>query len=298
MPPFPPPGHCLFLLSPLSQHACFAPPLQPSPLHVSPLPGWLRRVVLFLAGADSSVCMVGLDKGEMIGHAMRPKNASRPLALTLLDGSGIPLPLLHGQLLLAWANNNSLGAAAAAAAAAGGAVQRPRAGSAMRESEGRASRLRWVGGQAGRRVGGIWPRGPAGYGWRLRVLQSGAGAPVRAAESGPLANVDEALPDKPGRVKLCPRCQPAQLPSHPAMPPLLGAPLVRVPLPSLPAPMGSLSCASPPLPAACRSVRPPPSPPCPALARGGQRALTATAAGRAQTRSKVGPSSVPVPSVG
>ena len=67
----------------------------------------LCRVVLFLAGADSSACMVGLDKGEPVGRSMRPKNASRPLSLALLDAGGIPLPLLHGQLVLHWANNNS-----------------------------------------------------------------------------------------------------------------------------------------------------------------------------------------------
>ena len=61
--------------------------------------------MLFLAGADSSVALVGLDKGEPIGRPMRPKNASRPLALALLDGAGIPLPPLHGPLVLHWARN-------------------------------------------------------------------------------------------------------------------------------------------------------------------------------------------------
>ena len=64
-------------------------------------------MVLFLAGADSSACMLGLDKGELVGRVMRPKNASPPLALALLDAAGIPLPLLHGPLALRWANNNS-----------------------------------------------------------------------------------------------------------------------------------------------------------------------------------------------
>lgn len=65
------------------------------------------RVVLFLAGVDSSACMIGLDRGESIGRAMKPKNASRPLAMALLDAAGCPLPLLHGGLVLHWANNNS-----------------------------------------------------------------------------------------------------------------------------------------------------------------------------------------------
>lgn len=49
--------------------------------------------------------MVGLDKGEPIGRPMRPKNASRPLALALLDAAGWPLPPLHGPLVLHWARN-------------------------------------------------------------------------------------------------------------------------------------------------------------------------------------------------
>ncbi|EFN53326.1 hypothetical protein CHLNCDRAFT_137041 [Chlorella variabilis] len=78
----------------------------------------VERVVLFLAGADSSACMVGLDRGEPIGRPMRPKNASRPLAMALLDPSGIPLPLLHGQLVLHWATNNASGGAAGGTPAA------------------------------------------------------------------------------------------------------------------------------------------------------------------------------------
>lgn len=94
----------------------------------------VERVMLFLAGSDSSLCMVGLDAGEPVGHVMRPKNASRPLALTLLDGSGIPLPLLHGQLVLAWANNNT------PAASPPGQATAARVGS-IKEADGRASRL-------------------------------------------------------------------------------------------------------------------------------------------------------------
>lgn len=97
-------------------------------------------MVLFLAGADSSVLMVGLDRGEPIGHGMRPKNASRPLALSLLDASGIPLPLLHGQLVLAWANNNAPAGTRGLAAAAAGPAGRS---ASLKESEGRLSRLRW-----------------------------------------------------------------------------------------------------------------------------------------------------------
>lgn len=80
------------------------PPANPL---VAPPPLALRRVVLFLAGADSSACMVGLDRGEPVGRAMRPKNASRPLAMALLDAAGCLLPQLHGGLVLHWANNNS-----------------------------------------------------------------------------------------------------------------------------------------------------------------------------------------------
>lgn len=103
-------------------------------------------MVLFLAGVDSSVSMVGLDQGEPIGHGMRPKNASRPLSLSLLDASGIPLPLLHGQLVLAWANNNAPAGSAAAGlrgmpAAAAASVNAGRSAS-LKESEGRMSRLR------------------------------------------------------------------------------------------------------------------------------------------------------------
>lgn len=66
--------------------------------------------MLFLAGTDSSASMVGLDKGEPIGRPMRPKNASRPLALTLLDAGGIPLPPLHGPMVLHWACNSAAAA--------------------------------------------------------------------------------------------------------------------------------------------------------------------------------------------
>ncbi|PSC76739.1 R-Tomsyn-like family [Micractinium conductrix] len=98
----------------------------------------VERVVLFLAGADSSLCMVGLDSGEPIGHGMRPKNASRPLALALLDATGIPLPLLHGQLVLAWANNNAVGGAVGSSAAA---QQAPGEGSSASGAAARVNRL-------------------------------------------------------------------------------------------------------------------------------------------------------------
>ena len=103
-----------------------------------------RSVVLFLAGADSSLCMVGLDSGEPIGHGMRPKNASRPLALALLDATGIPLPLLHGQLVLAWANNNAVGGAVGSSAAA---QQAPGEGSSASGAAARVNRLRWAAGR-------------------------------------------------------------------------------------------------------------------------------------------------------
>lgn len=85
--------------------------------------------------------MVGLDRGEPIGRPMRPKNASRPLAMALLDPSGIPLPLLHGQLVLHWATNNASGGAA------GGTPAAARV-SSLKEDDpavaGRVSRLRCV----------------------------------------------------------------------------------------------------------------------------------------------------------
>ncbi|KAL4458921.1 hypothetical protein ABPG75_013786 [Micractinium tetrahymenae] len=119
-------------------HAAFGRHVVPGPKDE---PG-VERVVLFLAGADSSVSMVGLDRGEPIGHGMRPKNASRPLALSLLDASGIPLPLLHGQLVLAWANNNAPGGAPGAGAKGAMAGPGPTGRSAsLKESEGRLSRL-------------------------------------------------------------------------------------------------------------------------------------------------------------
>jgi hypothetical protein len=104
-------------------------------------------VVLFLAGADSSACMVGLDKGEAVGRPMRPKNASTPLSMALLDASGIPLPLLHGQLVLAWANNNStdtprtLAMTKVASLKEGGGG----GGGMGGEATSRLPRLRWVG---------------------------------------------------------------------------------------------------------------------------------------------------------
>lgn len=96
----------LGLRPPLPLLASIRPALHPTPTHtLTRLPSWCSRVVLFLAGADSSVSMVGLDKGEPIGRPMRPKNASRPLALALLDAAGWPLPPLHGPLVLHWCRN-------------------------------------------------------------------------------------------------------------------------------------------------------------------------------------------------
>lgn len=112
--------------------------MQPTLLRCRHPPG---SVVLFLAGADSSLSMVGLDRGEPVGHGMRPKNASRPLALSVLDSSGIPLPLLHGQLVLAWANNNASAGLKGLAAAVAGPANRS---TSLKESEGRLSRLRCV----------------------------------------------------------------------------------------------------------------------------------------------------------
>jgi hypothetical protein len=105
-------------------------------------------VVLFLAGADSTVLMVGLDAGEPLGRPMRPKNASRPLALALLDASGIPLPLLHGQLVLHWARNNGPAGSAGAPADQAGAASRGTSSQpddpALAAAAGRLSRLRWA----------------------------------------------------------------------------------------------------------------------------------------------------------
>ncbi|KAL4431642.1 hypothetical protein ABPG77_001484 [Micractinium sp. CCAP 211/92] len=115
-------------------HAAFGSHVVPGPKDE---PG-VERVVLFLAGADSSLSMVGLDRGEPVGHGMRPKNASRPLALSVLDSSGIPLPLLHGQLVLAWANNNASAGLKGLAAAVAGPANRS---TSLKESEGRLSRL-------------------------------------------------------------------------------------------------------------------------------------------------------------
>ena len=108
----------------------------------------LCRVVLFLAGADSSACMVGLDKGEAVGRPMRPKNASTPLSMALLDASGIPLPLLHGQLVLAWANNNSTATPRTLAMTKVASLKEGGGGGVGGEAASRLPRLRWVGGWA------------------------------------------------------------------------------------------------------------------------------------------------------
>lgn len=97
------------------------------------------RVVLFLGGADSSACVVGLDRGEPIGRAMKPKNASRPLAMALLDAAGCPLPQLHGGLVLHWANNNSTATVRSLAMTKVASI-REEAGQASSRSLGR---LRW-----------------------------------------------------------------------------------------------------------------------------------------------------------
>ena len=101
-------------------------------------------MVLFLAGANSSACMVGLDKGEAVGRPMRPKNASTPLSMALLDASGIPLPLLHGQLVLAWANNNST-ATPRTLAMTKVASLKEGGGGVGGEAASRLPRLRWGG---------------------------------------------------------------------------------------------------------------------------------------------------------
>ena len=85
--------------------------------------------------------MVGLDRGELIGRAMKPKNASRPLAMALLDAAGCPLPLLHGGLVLHWANNNSAATVRSLAMTKVASI-REEAGQASSRSLGR---LRWAG---------------------------------------------------------------------------------------------------------------------------------------------------------
>jgi hypothetical protein len=63
--------------------------------------------VLFVASEDSSLSLLALHSGAPAGKALRPKNASLPLDLQLLDEHGVPLPPMHGACALPWADNNA-----------------------------------------------------------------------------------------------------------------------------------------------------------------------------------------------
>lgn len=104
--PFPHAGACRTCCLPDAE-SCGAARGHPTPC----------RIVLYLAGADSSLCMLSLDRGELVGKVLRPKNPSRPLAMALLDEEGVPLPRLNAPVTLPWANNNTAPSASAAAGA-------------------------------------------------------------------------------------------------------------------------------------------------------------------------------------
>ena len=62
---------------------------------------------VFVASADSSLTMISIHSGEAASRTLRPKNASKPLDLVLLDAQGIPLSAPQGSVFLPWADNNS-----------------------------------------------------------------------------------------------------------------------------------------------------------------------------------------------
>lgn len=59
----------------------------------------LHRLVVFAAGDDSTLLMLTLEKGELLEKPLKPKNASKPLAMALLDGNGTLVPPPQGEFL-------------------------------------------------------------------------------------------------------------------------------------------------------------------------------------------------------
>ena len=59
--------------------------------------------MLFAASDDSTLLMLSLEKGEILEKPLRPKNASRTLAMELLDYNGTPVPPPQGAHDLCWA---------------------------------------------------------------------------------------------------------------------------------------------------------------------------------------------------
>lgn len=64
---------------------------------------------IFCLGRDGSLQILNSEDGQkVLTKPLRPKNASFPLEIILLDGDGSVLPPLSAEIELAWADNNSI----------------------------------------------------------------------------------------------------------------------------------------------------------------------------------------------
>ena len=96
---------------------------------------WPRRLVLYVAGSDSSLVLVDAERGEQLGKTLRPKNTCAPIAMALLGEEGGPLAPLHAPAAFPWANNNN------SASTCGGADDADEAGSSVGGGSRRDSQL-------------------------------------------------------------------------------------------------------------------------------------------------------------
>lgn len=69
----------------------------------------IERMVLYASLNDSSVAILGLEDGSIVGgKALKPKNTARPLSMTLLGPAGELLAPFAAPTSLPWANNNDV----------------------------------------------------------------------------------------------------------------------------------------------------------------------------------------------